>query len=144
MHELSIARAVVETALAHAGGRRVAKVHLRVGRLRQVVPESLAFCFGIVGRETACEDASLDLELVDALLGCDRCGQQWDPAPSADPASRHRPGSMPPLPRFRCPACAGSGARVLRGEELEVESIEVEDGAPEPTGTPGAHAATPS
>jgi hydrogenase nickel incorporation protein HypA/HybF len=143
MHELSISSAVVETALAHAGGRRVSTVNVRVGRLRQVVPESLAFYFGIVSRDTDCEDASLELELIDALMGCDCCGQEWDPAPPAEPAIHSGLESMSLLPQFRCPACEGVGARVLRGEELEVESIEVEDGDPEPDRSPSGRAATP-
>ena len=48
MHELSISSAVVETAIAHCGGRRVSVVSVRVGHLRQVVPDSLRFYFEIV------------------------------------------------------------------------------------------------
>lgn len=137
MHELAISSAVVETALEHAKGRRIVSVRLRVGRLRQVVPDSLSFYFGIAARDTGCEGAELDLELVDALLGCRECGREWDPAPRPapdDPAGR--PGDPILLPRFRCPACAGAGAEVLRGEELEVESIEVEER--EASGQPSA------
>ena len=43
MHELSIASAIVDTALRHAGERRVTRVDVQVGALRQVVPDSLAF-----------------------------------------------------------------------------------------------------
>jgi len=39
MHELSLASAVIDTATRHADGRHVSAVHLRVGHLRQVVPE---------------------------------------------------------------------------------------------------------
>ena len=39
MHELSIAEAVVEIAFRHAAGRKVSKVELKVGHLRQVVPQ---------------------------------------------------------------------------------------------------------
>ena len=45
MHELSIAESVVRIALAHANGRPVAKVELKVGHLRQVVPAALAFAW---------------------------------------------------------------------------------------------------
>ncbi len=34
----------------------------------------------------------------------------------------------PLLPTFRCPACELAGAEVVRGDELEVDSIEVADG----------------
>ena len=52
MHELSISSAIVDTAMRHAGGRRVTAVDVRVGALRQVVPDSLAFYFEIVSRDT--------------------------------------------------------------------------------------------
>ena len=122
MHELAISSAIVDTALRHAGGRRVSAVNLRIGTLRQVVPDSLSFYFGIVARDTLCEDASLELELVRALLRCGACGREWDPAPG--PALD---GVL--IPMFRCPGCGAAGAQTLAGDELEVESIEVEDAA---------------
>jgi hydrogenase nickel incorporation protein HypA/HybF len=127
MHELSIAQAVVDTALRHAAGRPVKLVSLRLGALRQVVPDSLAFYFGIVARETLCEGAVLEHELIRARLGCPGCGFTWDPAPP--PLATHEPaGEVPALPTFRCPRCETPG-EVQAGGELEVESIEVEDAA---------------
>jgi hydrogenase nickel incorporation protein HypA/HybF len=111
MHELSISSAIVDTALRHAGGQRVTQVDVRVGALRQVVPESLAFYFEIVARDTACDGATLELEIVDGWMACGVCGSEWDPAA---------------IPIFRCPACESADATIVRGQELEVESIEVE------------------
>jgi hydrogenase nickel incorporation protein HypA/HybF len=110
MHELSLSRAIVDTAVRHAGGRRVTGVSLRVGALRQVVPPALDFAFGVVAAGTACEGARLEQELVPARLRCDACAAEWE---IAEPA-------------FRCPTC-GAAARVVAGEELEVESINVEE-----------------
>jgi hydrogenase nickel incorporation protein HypA/HybF len=127
MHELAISQAIIDTALRHADGRRLTSVHVRVGSLRQVVPDSLAFYFEIVARDTACDSARLDLEPVAALLRCPDCGDEWDPAPP--PLAGHgalpAPG-LPPVPSFRCPRCATPG-QVLRGDELEVEWIEVDE-----------------
>jgi hydrogenase nickel incorporation protein HypA/HybF len=113
MHEFSIAAAVVDTAVRHARGRRVTVVSVRFGRLRQVIPDSLEFAFGIVTRETVCEGARLAWEVVPARLRCEGCGEEWEIE----------------LPAFRCPGCGGCAVAVLSGEELEVESIEVEEGA---------------
>jgi hydrogenase nickel incorporation protein HypA/HybF len=112
MHELSIASAVVNTVVRHARGRPVTAVRLRVGRLRQVVPDSLDFYFGIVSRDTVCEGARLEQELVPARLCCPACGEEWEIE----------------LPSFRCPRCLGE-AGIAGGDELEVESIEVEEEA---------------
>ena len=125
MHELSVSSAVVETAVKHAGGRPVTAVDLKLGTLRQVVPASLSFYFEIVARDTLCEGAELNLELVDALMRCAECGAEWDP----DPKPEHGPleGAGFSLPQFRCPACEAAGAEVIRGNELLVESIDVEE-----------------
>jgi hydrogenase nickel incorporation protein HypA/HybF len=114
MHELSVSAAVVDTAVRHAAGRKVTGVHLRVGALRQVVPDSLAFYFEIVARDTVCEGAALEQELVAARLRCEGCETEW----AVD------------APAFRCPACTEGAVVVVCGDELEVESIDVEAEAP--------------
>jgi hydrogenase nickel incorporation protein HypA/HybF len=38
MHELSIAASIADIAVRHARGRKVSRVEVRVGHLRQVVP----------------------------------------------------------------------------------------------------------
>lgn len=111
MHELSVSSAIVDTVVRHAEGRRVSAVHVRLGRLRQVVPSSLAFYFELVARETVCEGARLDQEIVPAALRCSGCAHAWE----ID------------LPDFRCPRCGSADVEVETGEELEVESIEVEE-----------------
>ncbi len=110
MHELSVAGAVFETVERHAAGRPVTVVRLRVGRLRQVVPESLRFYWEIVARETICDGARLELEDVAAELACSECDRRW----------------APELPAFRCSRCGSTAVEVTAGEELEVEYIEVE------------------
>jgi hydrogenase nickel incorporation protein HypA/HybF len=110
MHELSISQAVVDTVVRHADGRRVTEVQLRVGGLRQVVPESLSFYFEITARGTVCAGARLEQELVPVRLRCTPCGREW----GVD------------MPLFHCPTCGGSEVDVASGNELEVESIDVE------------------
>jgi len=109
VHEFSIASAVVDTAVKHAQGRPVTVVTVRCGRLRQVVPDSLHFAFGIVSKETVCEGATLEFELVPARLRCEACDSEWEIE----------------QPIFRCPTCSTAEVTVLSGEELEVDSIEV-------------------
>ncbi len=113
MHELSISSAIVDTVVRHAEGRPVTAVRVRLGRLRQVVPSSLAFYFELVSRETVCEGARLEQEVVPATLRCSSCAHAWE----ID------------APLFRCPRCESTDVIVTAGEELEVESIEVEEAA---------------
>ncbi|MDP9189552.1 MAG: hydrogenase maturation nickel metallochaperone HypA, partial [Actinomycetota bacterium] len=102
MHELSLSSAILDTILRHADGRSVTSVELRLGRLRQVVPDSLSFYLEIVSRDTPAEGAELELELVDALMRCRSCSHEWDPAPP--PASDE--SQIMVLPQFRCPLCS--------------------------------------
>jgi hydrogenase nickel incorporation protein HypA/HybF len=123
MHELALSRAVVDAVVRHSEGRKVTAVRLRVGTLRQVVPDSLAFNFEIVARGTVCEGARLEQERVPARLHCPRCDLEWDPAPP--PASSA--AELIAVPRFRCSSCGDGGGEVVGGDELLVESIDVEE-----------------
>ena len=111
MHELSLSSAIVNTVAKHAGGRRVTVVELRVGKLRQVIPDTLEFYFEFVARGTVCEGARLEQEVVDVRLACNSCGHGWEIE----------------IPAFRCPQCAGSDVAIVSGNEFEVEAIEVEE-----------------
>ena len=113
MHELAIADSIVRIACAHARGRRVAAVELRVGHLRQVVPSALEFSFALVAEGTELEGAELRMEVVPAGGRCRACG--FDGPLSAFP--------------MRCQACGGFDVEVLRGEELEVAALEIEEEA---------------
>jgi hydrogenase nickel incorporation protein HypA/HybF len=111
MHELSLSSAIVNTAAKHARGRRVVVVRLRVGKLRQVIPDTLEFYFEFVARGTVCEAATLEQEVIEVRLRCHGCGHEWDIE----------------IPAFRCPQCAGSDVEIAAGNEFEVEEIEVEE-----------------
>src|SRR4051794_14982899 len=113
MHELSLSGAIVNTVTKHADGRRVSVVSLRVGRLRQVVPDTLDFYFEFVARGTVCEGARLELEVVPARLRCSACEHDWGIE----------------IPAFRCPQCGSGAVEVASGNEFEVESIDVEEEA---------------
>jgi hydrogenase nickel incorporation protein HypA/HybF len=114
VHELSLSSAIINTAVKHARGRPVSVVSLRVGRLRQVVPDTLQFYFAFVARDTLCEGARLEQEVIDARLRCHPCDSEW----------------AVEIPAFRCPTCGGSDVVIASGNEFEVESIEIEGPPP--------------
>ena len=113
MHELAIADSVVRIACAHAAGRRVSRVELKVGHLRQVVPSALEFSFALVAEGTELEGAELAMEVVPAGGRCRTCGSD---------------GPLPEFP-LQCQACGGFDVEVLRGEELLVDALEIEEEA---------------
>jgi len=111
VHELSIAQAIVDVATRHAGDARVARVHVRVGRLRQVVPSALEFSFELCTHGTPVEGAELELEEVGIGVVCRGCGAESEPA------------GFP----LACARCGGLDVDVTRGEELQVESLELDE-----------------
>jgi hydrogenase nickel incorporation protein HypA/HybF len=111
MHELSIAEAIVDVARRHARGRRVVKVDVRVGHLRQVVPASLEFAFGLVCQGTALDGAELVISHVAAAGRCRDCGAK---------------SVLEDLP-LRCSSCGGLDLELLAGDELLVDALELEE-----------------
>lgn len=111
MHELSIAESVVRIASRQADGRRVSKVRMKVGHLRQVVPSALAFGFELLAEGTSVEGADLEIEQVPAEGRCRVCGTQ------------SRLDGFP----LQCVGCGGLDLEVIKGEELLVESLELEE-----------------
>jgi hydrogenase nickel incorporation protein HypA/HybF len=113
MHELAIADAIVQICCEHARGRTVTKVEVKVGHLRQVVPDSLAFAFELVASGTPLDGAELEIEQIPARVVCNVCDAEteieWFP--------------------LACARCGGLDVEVVAGEECHVESLELE-GAP--------------
>jgi len=112
MHELSLCRAIAGAVRPHAGDRRVDVVRVRVGALRQVVPETLEFCWTLVRDHEDMPDAELRLELVPAEVSCRSCGRR-----------------CPIASRFSvaCPECGSADVEVVAGEEFLVTSVDVSE-----------------
>ena len=120
MHELSIVTSIVETvtetlaALPDSSrGARVLEVRLRVGALASVIPESLEFCWGIVSEDTPLEGSRLVINLLPVVVHCGPCGQDAE---------------LEGVQSFRCPRCGEPCSDMRQGRELEIDSIEIEDG----------------
>ncbi len=110
MHELSIAAAAVEICRAESDGGRVVRVELEVGRLRQVVPDALAFAFELVAQGTPVEGAELVIHEVPVRVACADCAVEAEV--SAFPLA--------------CARCGSLAVEVVGGEELRVEALEIE------------------
>lgn len=111
MHELSLCRSIGLIVERHAAGRAVTAVHLDVGALRQVVPDSLVFCWGLTTAGTVCEGSELDVRTIPARLSCLDCGTTTQLSE----------------PMIRCGSCGSAAVAVESGEELLVTSIDLRD-----------------
>jgi hydrogenase nickel incorporation protein HypA/HybF len=111
VHELSIADAVYGIVERHAAGRRVTQVELRVGHLRQVVPDALTFAWELVTEGTCAAGAELAIEQVPAAVRCTRCAAE---------------ATLDAFPAH-CRACGTLDVEVTGGDELLVDSLEIEE-----------------
>lgn len=109
MHELSICTAVAEIVREHAAGQPVQRVHLDVGHLRQVVPDTLRFHWDILVGGTTLEGSSLEINHVPVVVRCRAC----DATSTLDE------------PLFLCADCDSSEVDVTAGEELLVTSLDL-------------------
>lgn len=112
MHEMSLVEAVFESLLplcVDKGWKRVEKVTLRIGTLRQVIPEALLFCFETAAAGTPLEGAILDIQEVPIRQKCRHCGLEWGGE----------------IPLGRCTDCGSTEVDTISGVELDIESLEV-------------------
>ena len=86
-------------------------VNIRIGALRQVVPETLSYCWSLVNEGGLLDGAVLDIDFVGAEAQCDDCGARTKFGRGA----------------WGCGACGGRRVRVVAGEEFDVVSIDVDD-----------------
>ena len=111
MHELALAEAVVAVAEEHSRGRRVARVEVEAGALRQVVPDALAFAFELVAQGTSVEGAELVIEEVPPRVACRVCGA----------------GTVVRAFPLACARCGALDVDVVAGDGLHVVALELEE-----------------
>jgi hydrogenase nickel incorporation protein HypA/HybF len=90
---------------------RIRAIHLRVGKLTAIVPQSLRFCMEVVTKDTPAEGARIVLNEVPVKVECEECRKE----------------SVIDEPPFACRECGSDKVEVTAGREMIVESIEVEE-----------------
>ena len=113
MHEMAIARNIVDIAVAAArreNASRVVRVNVLAGELRGIIAAQLILYFGLMAQDTIAEGAHLGLENVPLVGKCGRCGKEFDVKDDS----------------LVCPECHGEDVQMISGTELRVKDIEVE------------------
>jgi hydrogenase nickel incorporation protein HypA/HybF len=121
MHEYGLAEEILAVALEVAdthGGRPVEHLWVRLGQLRQVIPEALSFAFAAVAHGTMAEGATLHCEEV---------------APHACCWSCHVIFALEDQCFLNCPECGAAGGEVIAGEEMVVTRVILRAGEDEAT-----------
>lgn len=120
---MSLCRSIYRITEQAAAGRAVDVVHLRVGRLRQVVPETLRYCWGLVVAEGSLAGSRLEIEHVPIELSCRDCAARTGVAHELI---------------LVCGACGGARCDVVAGEEFLLTSLELRDPPPTADAMPDA------
>jgi hydrogenase nickel incorporation protein HypA/HybF len=79
MHELSLlwsVREILEQNALTQKFNKVTRVTLEIGKLSNVEPDALRFCFDVVMKDSLAEDAELIISELDGLGICQQCQQQ--------------------------------------------------------------------
>ncbi|MEN4005985.1 MAG: hydrogenase maturation nickel metallochaperone HypA [Methanobacteriaceae archaeon] len=117
MHELSIADAIVKTAIDVAeknNAQEISEVTIEIGKLTLLNPEQLKFMISVLGENTLLEGAEIIVEEVPIEISCKSC----DFAGSA--------GDDLDVPIIKCPECEEQDLKITKGRECNVKSIKIE------------------
>ncbi|MBI1283412.1 MAG: hydrogenase nickel incorporation protein HypA [Thiobacillus sp.] len=113
MHELAVAQALVEqvdAVIRQHGATHASLIRVRIGPLAGVVPELLASAFPLAAAGSRMEHAELDLVAAPVRVRCQTCGVETEAAMNS----------------LICGACGDWHTQVISGDELLLESIELE------------------
>lgn len=110
MHELSLCHQISTVVTKAAAGRQVETVHLQVGRLRQVVPDTLVYCWEIVTDTTELAGSVLDIESIPITVSCGDCAHVTQVEHDLI---------------LTCASCNSGNVSVTTGEEFLITSLEL-------------------
>jgi len=112
MHELSLTQSLIEIIEEYSRKhhfRKVNSLKLSAGRLSCIDPKSLEFAFEVLSRETPAQGASLEFEILPAVIYCFSCGKEV----TVDSCTA------------QCPLCLGQDV-VLTGGTQELKLLELD------------------
>ncbi len=113
MHELAVAQALVEqveSVIRQHRAQSASLIRVRIGPLSGVVSELLGNAFPLAAAGSRMEHAVLDLVAAPITVRCETCGAQTEAA----------------MNRLVCGACGDWHTRITSGDELVLESVELE------------------
>lgn len=113
MHELALARSLIELVDDHAArndAAQVKQINIRLGRM-SAMTRALHVSFTAAAKGTSCEHAILHIEEVPLTVFCATCDGVKTPSGPYN---------------FRCPDCGMATPKVVTGREMQLISIELD------------------
>ena len=112
MHELAVCQALIDQVEQIAQQERAAQVlsiHLGIGPLSGVEPRLLEQAFFVARAGGVANEAELVIESLPVQVSCDQCGKTTDALPA----------------RLLCGACGNWQTRLVSGDELLLQHVEL-------------------
>lgn len=113
MHELTITQSILDIALENANlskAKKITAVNLILGQLTSMIDESIQFYWDILSEGTKAQGAIINIHRIPMEMKCRDCGIEFIPKPD----------------RFDCPECYSGKIVIIKGEEMKIDSIDVE------------------
>ena len=113
MHEMAITRSMLDLVLeeaAKAEARKVTEINVVLGEMSGVVDRCVSFYFDYMSKDTPAEGATLNFRNVPQKARCLNCCNIFSPRDIF----------------WSCDKCQSMELEIIAGNELNVESIEVE------------------
>lgn len=113
MHEFSVTQSILALVLEKAedaGAERISRINLVIGELSGIVDDCVQFYWDFLSKDTIAAGAELSFSRPPAQMRCRSCAAVFTPENGT----------------WACPECQSPGLEIISGNELMVESIEVD------------------
>ena len=113
MNELSIAISIVDLASRQAEAafaNSVSIVELDIGTMSGIEYDSLDFALSVAVKDTMLEETEFKINRIEPLCECQACNHLYTPDGVFG----------------QCPECSGKNIQIIRGKELQIKSLLVE------------------
>ena len=114
MHEMSIAVSIVDIVIGAALKEKAVKVEqveIEIGELSGILPDFLNVCLDAASRDTLAEGATFNIRMIRGEAECEQCDALFACPSFMDP----------------CPECGSYEVRTIRGDDMKVVSITIND-----------------
>jgi len=110
MHELSLTQTILDMVLKHAEERQIKHVNLLIGEFSDEREDAIRFYWDDLVKDTPIQNAELCFRQVDAEMQCLVCETIFHPEEETTV----------------CPKCRSYRLKLLSGDDVRLESIDVE------------------
>ena len=111
MRELQTIQTILNKSLLQVPDtKRIKNIHLVIGEISELDQKLIQQHWRELSKGTPAEHAQLHFRLIKAEVQCMSCFSKYDPLDG----------------KIHCPYCGSYGAKILSGEEFNLESIELD------------------